>query len=55
MTLFVDEVILMMAENDIKMTESNKAQCAEHLTSPHHTVTSLPPPSSVSISFHCSV
>ena len=45
----------MMAETDRKSTESSRAQCAEHLTSPHHTVTSMPPPSSVSISFHCSV
>jgi len=53
--VFVGEVIFMMAETDRRVTESSKAQCAEHLTPPHHTVTSLLPPSSVSISFRCFV
>lgn len=39
----------MMAETDRKLTESSRAQCAEHLTSPHHTVTSMPPPSSSAV------
>ncbi|GFG36280.1 hypothetical protein Cfor_00812 [Coptotermes formosanus] len=43
------EVTFMMAESDKKSIESSKAQCAEHLTSPQHTVTSMPPPSSSAV------
>lgn len=39
----------MMAETDRKVTESSKAQCVEHLTPPHHTLTSLLPPSSSAV------